>query len=315
MTTSQITTSTLCTICRDTLSGNESQEVTLHSPDHAGQEPHRFHRECITPWVAEHPRCPLCNQEVTKEVRGVLFQPQLVTAAEHGALLDVNRLLAAATFSDKARGEALRKATLNGRATIVNRLLAAGGSISAEDRGLAVQGAAFYGRPDIVIQLLHSGPISEEARGITLQGVAFHGCEDIVTELLQSVLFFDAERFLHHLGNAVANAASSGHLPVVKQLLAVGRIPDVDRGSAVICAASNGHLEIVQLLLDNGTISNETLDDAVKRAASKGHLLIVKQLAGRGPISETARRQAIRNANDHGHTEIAEFLDQSRSKP
>jgi hypothetical protein len=46
-----------CAICRDDLKVGE-QVMQLNCPI---KNPHRYHHECITPWLKEHSTCPTCN--------------------------------------------------------------------------------------------------------------------------------------------------------------------------------------------------------------------------------------------------------------
>jgi ankyrin repeat protein len=89
-------------------------------------------------------------------------------------------------------------------------------------------------------------------------------------------------------GTALQQAASGGHLEVVRLLLDHGaniNAKEAIDGSALHKAAFGGHLEVVKLLLDLGVnVNAEGGYDgtALQQAASGGHLKVVRLLLDHG---------------------------------
>jgi len=54
-----------CTICRCNLNCNSLyyQDKNLDSYVVIGTCGHAYHQECITGWIKEHPRCPICAKK------------------------------------------------------------------------------------------------------------------------------------------------------------------------------------------------------------------------------------------------------------
>jgi ankyrin repeat protein len=102
-----------------------------------------------------------------------------------------------------------------------------------------------------------------------------------------------AEYVTYYLGSGspLKNAASGGHIEIVKLLLARGADPNLreesiaPRGHALYAAVVGGHYDIVQLLLDHGAYPNpevESSADALSRALSKGDQRMVELLCSYG---------------------------------
>jgi RING-box protein 1 len=54
-----------CTICRYNLNCNSiyASETKKESYVVTGMCGHNFHHECLQPWIATHPNCPICSSK------------------------------------------------------------------------------------------------------------------------------------------------------------------------------------------------------------------------------------------------------------
>ncbi len=102
-------------------------------------------------------------------------------------------------------------------------------------------------------------------------------------------------------GSALTNAASGGHIEIVKLLLERGADPNLPvegiapRGHSLYTAVSRGHTEIVKLLLEHGAYPNtevESSADTLSIAISNGDSAVVELLCSYG---------AARNVNLLAH--------------
>ena len=144
---------------------------------------------------------------------------------------------------------ALRLAAENGYMDMVKYLVEKGGDKIGESYSKALCGASGKGHIEIVAFL--SEVIKKN--GITGSG----------------------ER-------AMVNAASNGHLNVLKYLVEhANNIYDCHR-SVIVSAAGKGHLDIIEYLLSVADQQRHVLDDALCIAGANGHLAVVKYLSDHG---------------------------------
>jgi ankyrin repeat protein len=96
-------------------------------------------------------------------------------------------------------------------------------------------------------------------------------------------------------GSPLRNAAASGHLDIVRLLLARGADPNLPeegiapQGHALYSAAANGHYEIARLLLEHGANPNpavESSGDALNRAISNRDQRMIDLLCSYGAAQE-----------------------------
>ncbi|KAK7946208.1 uncharacterized protein PG986_010529 [Apiospora aurea] len=110
---------------------------------------------------------------------------------------------------------------------------------------------------------------------------------------------------------SLPEAASEGHLSVVKRLIKAGADVNGKAGvnSPLVKAAKGGHLDIVEMLLAAGADANgaTAYDTALTAAAGRGHLSIVDTLLRAGANvnamanSDTALSKAVKG----GHADVA----------
>lgn len=141
-------------------------------------------------------------------------------------------------------------------------------------------------------------------------------------------------------GTPLKNAATSGHIEIVRALLAAGADPNrpeegiAPRGAALYEAAARGHLDIASLLLEHGAYPNpdvESSADALTRAMTNGDEAMidllcsygaarsVELLADTGDLRTAAavfagnpaladNPRALANAAANGHTRLVMLL-------
>jgi hypothetical protein len=160
----------VCPICQDKMEdGLVSHKID--NQDVSKKVEHVFHEECLTPWLKNHPSCPVCRIEVSS-VNGVSLAPQMdfmswsnaIHRAIRGdninkaiALIGVNSVLSG---PEDRRAYAITTAITSGSLDMIQALLA-NGPISDVERGRAIKVAAREGSFDTVRVLVDSGPISE----------------------------------------------------------------------------------------------------------------------------------------------------------
>ena len=110
---------------------------------------------------------------------------------------------------------------------------------------------------------------------------------------------------------AILIASASGHVEVVKVLLADGRCdPSADNNFAIGWASFHGHIDVVKLLLADQR-SDPSADDyfAIRWASSQGHVEVVKVLLADGRSDPSADDYfALIQASLNGHVEVVKIL-------
>uniref|UniRef100_A0A7S3Z2E0 Uncharacterized protein n=2 Tax=Lotharella globosa TaxID=91324 RepID=A0A7S3Z2E0_9EUKA len=117
----------------------------------------------------------------------------------------------------------------------------------------------------------------------------------------------------------IMQAAASGHLSVVKDLLASGDVNAKDAyGSTVLIhAAANGHRELVRYLAKHTNADVDAQDSengctALWRAAERGHLDLVRFLFDEAGADVEARdksgRTALIASAENGHVDVVRYL-------
>ena len=116
-------------------------------------------------------------------------------------------------------------------------------------------------------------------------------------------------------GRALAEAASHGHVDVMRLLLECetwGIRADCRSGEALVRAAGYGSLEGVHLLLGwpSGPSADSQNGEALVRAASNGHLEVVHLLIGwpSGPSADCQNGRALERASERSYGRVARFL-------
>ena len=120
----------------------------------------------------------------------------------------------------------------------------------------------------------------------------------------------DVVKFLHSIGkdcttNAMDDASNYGHIEIVKFLHSIGKDCTT---KAMDWASKNGHLEIVKYL---HSIGKEYTEWAMDWASENGHLEVVKFLHS---IGAHCTRSAMDWASENGHLEVVKFLHSIRSE-
>ncbi|MEM8984313.1 MAG: ankyrin repeat domain-containing protein [Pseudomonadota bacterium] len=222
----------------------------------------------------------------------------LYSAARHGRLEDVRRLVAAgADPSAVAHGDGtpLMGAIRGAHTDVVDYLLEAGADVNAvaPGDGTALIAAVRTGKSALVTQLLASGAqpnLAVPGDGNPLIVAAHNGYEQIVATLLAEGA--DPNAASPRDGNPLIAAALMGNVGVTRQLLAAGADPNgyVYRDETpLINAAQQGHLDVLNVLIDAGadvslTVATPPHDPGgafrspLSEAERNGHSHIVKRL-------------------------------------
>ena len=164
------------------------------------------------------------------------------SAAEHGHLAIVTRMVETIPVSDLGVESAVRLAGMNGHVEIV-RLLLQKSKINELTRGWTVTLAAQRGFHLVVLELLKNGPISDRDRGEALCYALDYPHEDMVKELLKQPIL------KVYLSGAVQKAATQGNLKVLTILLKDKQpLLPYNLQTALFWAREKGYKEIVRLL-------------------------------------------------------------------
>lgn len=117
-------------------------------------------------------------------------------------------------------------------------------------------------------------------------------------------------------GFAIKEAAITGHLEIIQELLAKGPISDEDRTEAFQEAAEHGYLKIVQaLLVDHELFSENFHGIAVWKAAKQGQQGDVENLLKNGSISDSFRGWIVKDVVREGCIEVLKVLLASGNIP
>lgn len=218
-------------------------------------------------------------------------------------------------------GTPLYKAAQEGRAQVINVLVAHGADIEARYCGYTpLYVASKMGRLDAVRALLKLGANvdANEGDGSTPLYVASqHGHWEIVSELLAHRA--NPELLFQQGYSPLYIACQNGYPEVVRLLCVAGAMPNRISGngaSALYVAAQNGHAECASILLDRRADVETTYGNGgwtpLYVASRKGYLSVVKVLVKKGKAKVNTR--TVRGASplyvaaDKGHLDIVRYL-------
>lgn len=151
-----------CAICRE-----EMTDGLAHKVDEVVS--HRFHTDCITPWLTEHETCPLCREDITS-INGVDLPrasqrgQELIEAAKSGDEQQILVLLNGPNIPDNYRDLAIINAAKHGHHKTLRYLLL-NYSLQESPLNLAMFMAVGNGHNPIVRLLLKIGRVSESVLG------------------------------------------------------------------------------------------------------------------------------------------------------
>ncbi|KXS11107.1 ankyrin, partial [Gonapodya prolifera JEL478] len=143
---------------------------------------------------------------------------------------------------------------------------------------------------EIVRLFLGSHIKGPECFGTPLCKAAEHGSDTMVQLFLEFAAKQDAQgnengKVAGSISDALWYASYKGHLPVARSLIAAGADIHYHSGTAVAQAAYSGNLELMKYLLDLGALLNsaeEELELPLTRACMSGKLKMVRFLIERG---------------------------------
>jgi hypothetical protein len=172
----------------------------------------------------------------------------------------------------------------------------------------AIRVASSNGHADIVEVLLQDGRADPTAYdNDAIQWASSHGHADVVKLLLQ-----DGRADPTADNNlAIRSASKNGHVDVVKLLLQDGRAdPRAQNNYALRWACNYRYIKVLEALLQDGradpTANN---NDALETASRNGHADVVKVLLQDKRVDPTANDNiAIYLAKENGHSDVVELL-------
>ncbi len=217
----QNTNNDKCAIC---LEEEVQNGFVSHKIDDKVQ--HVFHEECLTPWLKNHPTCPLCRLSVSSINGQAVANPAL--------------------------GRDVIRAAMMGSPERIRELLSQG-VISEMDRGTALIEAAECGSIDIVHVLMENGPIHVGLLETAFLRAAEGGSIDIVHLLLETGSISTFER-----GKAILDAAKRSSFDIVSLILEKGPILEVHCTHAIKEAMKVGSINTSYLLLEKGGLSGQS---------------------------------------------------------
>ena len=207
---------------------------------------------------------------------------------------------------------ALIKAAKRGQLKKVLKLLNKGADVNAknEDGEIAIITATFAGHKKVVVELIRAGAdvsIKDE-NGLSALMWAFYGRPEIVKDLLESGA---------NITDVLIWTSSKGYTGVMEDVLKAGsdiNAKDENGQTALSYAACGGHVDAVKLLLKNGADVNsktETGETALMAASFAGQTNSVSLLlkAGADVNAKNANGQtALLFASDSGEKGTANLL-------
>ena len=206
-------------------------------------------------------RFSLLYRQLGDSCRGDL----LIEASERGDLTTVEAALSQGDIIDQRLGLALDKAAQKGHLAIVKKIWAKVGKRISIYHGGAASQASRNGHWDVVKELLSYGPIHQSQSSWVMLDACKRGLLEIVKKLFaqEKVTVRDPDRIYRmeireggisralHFGDAVCIATEYGHLEIVAELLAHGKLNEEDYARAFSLAQKHGHPAIRQLLEDS----------------------------------------------------------------
>lgn len=269
------------------------------------------HGWCFTNWVRSEigndrdPRCLHCNQEIDrldgKLIRPLFREEELDLALEAFLEMVFNPPRIVVLIRDE-------------RASVeqVERFLQETPTTQGDlEWGMVT--ASGFGERAVLEMLLTKGPLSEERRAQAIrlaidehrENVDPENYREILRLLLQIRPLSDLE-----LRPAVLQAAKNGRKELVRTLLENRQITEELRGEAVASAINTraAPLPLVEFLLGTGPISEDWRGQAIERTARLSCPEIARLLLANGPISERRRGLGVIRAAKTNNKEILQLL-------
>jgi len=233
----------------------------------------------------------------------------LLLASEHGNIELVQFVIYNNTigiFGIDQDNQAIRIASKNGHADIVNLLLTWKGVDPSVEDNIALRVACESGYLNIVKSLLSTGRVDPTSQDNTPFRIACKNGHLEVAKLLLETGVIDPTAQYNY---AIRFASQSGRLDIVKMLLTIDGVNPADGDSyALTHACKNGHLEVVKLLINHPCVDPTANNNIAIRFASRfGHAKVVELLltCNRGvKPTKDALQWAIKNR----HTEVQNIL-------
>jgi hypothetical protein len=224
-----------------------------------------------------------------------ILNKKFIQAVEDGDLINVKQALENGADPRVYKNLAIRLASSNGYADIVEVLLQDGRADPTTNENDAIEAASRNGHADVVSLLLRDGradPTTNENESIGL--ASGNGHIKVVKVLLQDgrVDPTDVKNY------AIRSASELGHADVVSLLLRDGRAdPTVDDNWPIRAASKNGHTDVVKVLIQDRRVDPTANENApIEVASQNGYIDIVKVLLQDGRVDPTANEWAIKNA-------------------
>ena len=225
---------------------------------------------------------------------GASYEPLMLSlAVENGHTHVVQCLIQQYSHESGDLSVLLDTAVAKGFQSIVKLLLDNGADIETQNiwYGRPLHVAARSGNIDMLRFLLgrgadinSAGRSEQSSPDCALQCAASCGKLRVVQCLIEHGAILD--KYGCSQRNALQHAASSGHIPVIKELLAAGA--DINSrgqmGSALHCAITGSHFDTVKVLLECGASSSEIIETKEERISPWPHPLLHATRKGDFPI-------------------------------